>query len=163
MFIVLYGVNNLGKSTQAKLLVERLRKEGYAAEYLKYPVYDLEPSGPLINEYLRGGNPDELSRREVQILYAFNRTQFEPMLEKKLTAGIHIVAEDYIGTGLAWGVATGVDKKFLTRLNCRLRPEDLAFVFDGERFIEATESSTRLSSRWSRLQARKTSCCVSTE
>src|SRR3989344_7041055 len=102
-FIVIYGINNLGKSTQAKILVEKLGQEGFSAEYLKYTIYDLKPSGPIINDYLREGNRDNLSPREIQILYTMNRYQFESRLKDKLSQGVNIVAEDYTGTGLAWG------------------------------------------------------------
>ena len=105
--IVLYGINNLGKSTQAKKLVERMNAEGYRAQYLKYPIYDLTPSGTMLNAYLREGNPHQLSPREAQLIYVLNRTQTEPVIKKKLKEGIHIVAEDYIGTGLAWGIGGG--------------------------------------------------------
>lgn len=140
-FIVLYGINNLGKSTQAKLLVERLQKEGQQAEYIKYPIYDLKPSGPLINEYLRNGNPLNFTPRGIQLLYVLNRTQFETNLKAKLTEGIHVIAEDYVGTGIAWGMGGGVDEPFLKDLNVHLLKEDLAFLFDGKRFTEATEAN----------------------
>jgi dTMP kinase len=140
LFTVLYGINNLGKSTQAKLLVERMNAEGYKAEYLKYPIYDLEPSGPLINDYLRNSNPLKFTPRGIQLLYVLNRTQFEPVLKAKLEAGIHIVSEDYVGTGIAWGKGGGVDEPFLKDLNVHLIKEDMAFLFDGKRFTEATES-----------------------
>src|SRR3990167_10147152 len=81
-FIVIYGINNLGKTTQAKLLVEKLNAAGRRAKYLKYPIYDLSPSGPRLNEYLRGGNPEKLDARTAQILYAKNREQYEPTLLK---------------------------------------------------------------------------------
>lgn len=138
-FIVLYGINNLGKTTQAKLLVERFQKAGKTAEYLKYPIYSLEPSGTILNEYLRMDNPQNLSPREAQIIYALNRTQFEPSLKEKLNNGINIVSEDYTGTGIAWGAGAGVDEKFLKKINEHLLKEDIAFLFDGERFKEATE------------------------
>ena len=141
MFIVLYGINNLGKTTQAKLLVERMQKEGRAAEYLKYPVYDLHPSGTMLNTYLRQGNPFEFSAREVQTVYALNRTQYEPMLKEKLARGIHIIAEDYTGTGIAWGIGAGVAESYLKLVNDHLIKEDMAFLFDGERFTEATETN----------------------
>ena len=140
-FIVLYGINNLGKSTQAKKLVERLVAEGHKAEYLKYPVYDLEPSGKLINAYLREGNPYNLSAREAQIMYTWNREHYEPILKSKLEQGIHIICEDYVGTGLSWGIGTGVDEEFLKYTNKHLLKEDIAFLFDGERFLEATEKT----------------------
>jgi len=141
--IVIYGINNLGKTTQAKILVERLKKEGYKAEYLKYPIYDLEPTGPMINDYLRRDNPYNLTPREVQILYTLNRYQFEPRLREKLEQGINIVAEDYIGTGLAWGIGTGVDESFLKKINSSLLKEDLAILLYGERFKIAVENGHR--------------------
>jgi len=138
-FIVFYGINNLGKSTQAKQLVESLNNQGIKTEYLKYPIYDLAPSGVMLNAYLRGGNPYQLSAREAQMLYALNRTQFEPQLKSKLESGITVVAEDYTGTGLAWGMGGGVDEKFLKEVNSHLLKEDLAFWFDGERFSDGIE------------------------
>lgn len=138
-FIVLYGINNLGKTTQAKLLVERLLHEECQAEYVKYPQYAREPFGPLINQYLRGGNPYNFSAREFQILSVLNRTQTETELQEKLNSGIHMVAEDYVGTGIAWGMGAGVDEQFLKTINSHLFKEDLAFYFQGTRFAEGVE------------------------
>jgi len=133
-FIVIYGINNLGKTTQAKLLVNNIKKHNKQAEYVKYAHYDLAPSGTLINGYLRQGNPYNLSAREFQILQVLNRTQYQPILEEKLKKGIHIVAEDYIGTGLAWGIGSGVNPEFLKSLNKHLLKEDLAILFTGSQF-----------------------------
>ncbi|MEI7557326.1 MAG: hypothetical protein WCJ45_00255 [bacterium] len=138
-FIVFYGINNLGKSTQVKLLISRLKEHGITAEFLKYGVYDLKPSGEMLNEYLRLGNPYGFSPREFQLCHALNRTQYEPALKAKLDAGTWIIAEDYKGTGIAWGVGAGVDKDFLIRLNSHLLSEDLCILFDGERFVSGIE------------------------
>jgi len=140
-FIVLYGINNLGKTLQAKKLVDRLNSLGIKSEYLKYPIYDLSPSGRIINSYLREANPLKLTAREAQIIYTANRTHFEPVLLKKINEGINIIAEDYTGTGLAWGMGSGVDESFLKYLNSHLHKEDLAFYFDGERFKQAEEKN----------------------
>lgn len=140
-FIVFYGINNLGKTTQAKLLVEKFKTLGNKAKYLKYPIYDLEPSGFMINNYLRKGNPDDLSAREAQILYALNRSQYEPRLKQDLEDGFDIVAEDYWGTGIAWGAGVGLDKDFLLRLNQNFLREDLAFLFVGARFKSGFEEN----------------------
>lgn len=140
-FIVLYGINNLGKSTQAKLLVEMIKAHGEVAEHVKYPVYELVPSGVLLNNFLRSGNFHNLSPREAQIVYALNRSQYEPEIIKKLEAGVHVVAEDYTGTGIAWGIGNGVDEEFLTFINSHLLKEDVAILMDGARFIEAREAT----------------------
>lgn len=138
-FIVLLGINNLGKSTQAKLLVENLQNYGLKAEYLKYPIYDLEPTGPQINEIIRSGKKQELSEEELQEIYVQNRRDYQPELETKLSKGINIVAEDYVGTGLAWGVAKGAQLEKLLEQNEGLIKADLAILLDGERFTEAKE------------------------
>lgn len=137
--IVFYGINNLGKSTQARLLVEKLKEDGYQAEYIKYPLYNLEPSGRMLNDYLRNDNPLNLNAKEVQAIYALNRTQYQDELQKKLSAGINIVAEDYTGTGIAWGLGAGVSEKYLKDINSHLIKEDLAILFDGERFKQSIE------------------------
>lgn len=139
--ISLYGINNLGKTTQAKLLVENLKNLGYRAVYQKYAVYDIEPSGSLINSYLREGNPDGLSPDAMQVLQVLNRTQFEPELKKMLKEGNVVVMEDYTGTGIAWGTANGVKKEFLEKANSHLLKEDIAFFFYGNRFISAKEKN----------------------
>ncbi len=138
-FIVLYGINNLGKTTQAELLVKRLNRKGRKAEYLKYPIYDISPSGKILNNFLRNGNNYNLTAREAQIIYTLNRTQFETKLKSKLDKGINIIAEDYTGTGIAWGMGAGVEENFLKEINSHLLKEDLAFLFDGERFINSIE------------------------
>jgi thymidylate kinase len=139
--IVFYGTNNLGKSTQAKLLIENLKKLNIKAEYLKYPIYELKPSGRIINEYLRESNPHKLSAREAQIIYTLNRTQYQKELEKKLEQGINIIAEDYTGTGIAWGMGAGIDQSFLEEINSHLKKEDMAILFDGKRFKESIENN----------------------
>jgi dTMP kinase len=140
-FIVLYGINNLGKTTQAKLLVERLSEAGRKTRYLKYGVYDLVPSGVLLNEYLRKDNPKHLSPREFQMIHSLNRTQYEPKLLKDLHEGFDVVAEDYYGTGLAWGEGAGVEKDFLKYVNSHLLPADLSLLFDGQRFKDGLEKN----------------------
>ncbi len=140
-FIVLYGINNLGKTTQAKILNETIQKLGYQSEHIKYPMYNLEPTGPVINDYLRQGNPYGLNPREIQIFYAFNRFHYQSQLIKKLESGINIVAEDYTGTGIAWGMANGVDQQFLQAINEGLLLPDLAILMDGERFLKGMEKT----------------------
>lgn len=142
-FIVLYGINNLGKTTQARLLVKAIRRSGRRAEYVKYPIYDLEPAGKLINDYLRNGNPYNFSPRELQLLHFADRIKFENRLTEKLNRGVNIVAEDYFGTGMAWGIGNGVEPELLKYLYGFIYPEDVAILFDGERFLESVEKDHR--------------------
>ncbi|MAF24116.1 hypothetical protein CL634_00815 [bacterium] len=138
-FIVLYGINNLGKSTQAKLLVDYLNKLGKEAIYLKYPIYDLEPTGPKLNSILREGK--KVSAQEMQETYAQNRRDYEPQLIQMIKEDKIIVGEDYTGTGLAWGMAHGVSLEVLEEMNKDLLREDLSILLEGDRFMNSQEKN----------------------
>lgn len=139
MFIALYGINNIGKTTQAKRIVEKLKSEGKDAIYMKYPVYNIEPTGSFINEILRSGKKQKISEEELQMWFVLNRYQFEPKLKKMLSEGKIVIAEDYIGTGLAWGLVKGANLDWLIKINKYLKKEDLAILMDGPRKISAKE------------------------
>ncbi len=132
-FITLYGVNNIGKSTHAKLLAEHLQKNGFDVVYLKYPIYDLEPTGPEINRVLRLDGPQRISEKELQTLFMQNRRDYEPTIKKMLQEGKIIVAEDYTGTGIAWGTAKGLDQVWVEELNDGLMKEDFTVMITGKR------------------------------
>lgn len=139
--IVFYGINGTGKSTQSKMLKEVLVRNGKEAEYIKYPDYELEPTGPILNDYLRKGNPESLSAREFQILQALNRTHREPLMRALLEKGIYVVAEDYVGTSIAWGMGAEISKDFLIRINSHIYHEDIGVFLDGEPFTGAEEKN----------------------
>jgi len=140
-FIVIYGVNNLGKTTQAELLAERIKGEGEKSTVIKYPRYEVEPAGKLINEYLRGGNPYNFNPRELQLLHFIDRIFNQPFLFTALRKGINVIAEDYFGTSIAWGMANGVETDLLKYLNKFILPPDLAILLDGERFKDGIEAA----------------------
>ncbi len=137
--LAIYGVNNLGKTTQAKRLVDFLNRNKWEADYVKYPVYRQKPTGLYINQILRGNEAQKITEEEFQTWYVLNRFQYQPVIDKKINQGRIIVAEDYIGTGLAWGATKGASLDWLVELNKPLRPEDLAILFDGERFPDGKE------------------------
>lgn len=141
--ITFYGINNIGKTTHAQLLTKRLCEEGYDAVYIKFPVYDQEPTGKYLNNFLRNSTDKKqsISEQELQMWFTLNRFQFQPTLEKWLSDGKIVVAEDYIGTGIAWGMTKGADPEWLTMLNRDLRREDFALLLEGERALKAREES----------------------
>lgn len=145
-FIAIYGINGIGKTTQVELLVEFLKGKGKNASRLKYPVYDLEPEGPFIHKYLRDSRfrgQNELTTHELQKKYAENRTRYEPTLRERIEKGEWIVAEDYVGTGIAWGLTWGGELDYLEEINRNLFKEDMAILMQGDRFLTAIEKDHR--------------------
>jgi thymidylate kinase len=138
-FIVIYGPNNIGKSEQVRRLADGLRELGLSVVNLKYPIYDLRPTGPILNAILREGNPFGYTQEETQQIFADNRADFEPTLKGLLARNYWPVAEDYTGTGIAWGLTYGVPMQKLLDFNKDLLKEDFAICLDGERFSSGIE------------------------
>lgn len=145
-FIAIYGINGIGKTTQVELLVEYLKKKGKNVSRLKYPVYDLEPEGPFIYKYLRDPEfrkKNEITTHKLQKKYAENRMRYEPLLRERLDKGEWIVAEDYVGTGISWGLTWGGNLVYLEDVNDDLLKPDLEILMDGPRFLSAIEKDHR--------------------
>lgn len=144
--IAIYGVNGIGKTTQVELLVEFLRSKGKNASRLKYPIYDLEPEGPFLYKYLRDSKfrkKNELTTDELQKKYVDNRKRYQKKLIKRLEKGEWIVAEDYVGTGIAWGLTWGGNFEYLEKINRNLVVPDFCILMHGERFLTAVEKDHR--------------------
>lgn len=138
-FITIYGINNIGKSTQSERVVNKLLSLGHKAKHIKYPIYDLEPTGPFLNSVLRS-KKQKISEEELQLWFVMNRHQFEPELKKLLEDGYIVVAEDYVGTGIAWGIAKGLDEQWSEEINKYLLKSDLSILFEGTRDSNAKEN-----------------------
>ena len=157
-FIAIYGVNGIGKTTQTKKLVAFLQSCGKKASRLKYPIYDLEPEGPFIYQYLRDANfrsKNELTTHELQKKYVDNRKRYEKKLLERLSNGEWIIAEDYIGTGIAWGLTWGGDLEYLEKINKNLLKEDLSILMHGNRFTTAIEKNHRNESEEEKIKISK--------
>lgn len=137
--ITIYGINNIGKSTQTDLLVKKLCEHGYKALSLKYPLYNLQPTGSKLNRILRSKNGQAIDEKELQTLFWQNRKDYETTLRQLLADGNIVIAEDYTGTGIAWGMAKGLRRSWLENLNKNLLIEDFAFLLRGKRNLKAQE------------------------
>jgi dTMP kinase len=157
-FVTIYGINGIGKTTQVEFLVEYLKKQGKNASRLKYPIYDLEPEGPFIYKYLRDlqfRKDNEMTTDQLQLKYVKNRQRYEAKLIKRLEAGEWIVAEDYIGTGIAWGLTWGGNLEYQEAINKGLLQPDLSILMHGERFLTAVEKDHRNEMESERIQICK--------
>ncbi len=79
--IVIEGVDSVGKHTQTLLLVEKLKKEGHAAQLIDFPQYD-SFTGKIIKKYLTGGygSKEQLGAEIPSLFFAFNFFEFKDKL-----------------------------------------------------------------------------------
>ena len=140
-FITIYGVNNIGKTTHSKLLCKHIEEKGFKTYYLKYPIYNIEPTGPFLYKTLRNPEGQKIPEDELQLWFVLNRYQFEPELKKLLDDDYIVVAEDYTGTGIAWGMAKGLSEEWLVNANEHLLKEELSILIEGQRDLRAKEKT----------------------
>lgn len=115
MFITFEGVDGSGKTTQAKLLVERLRADG------REVVLTREPGGTALGEEIRalllhGGHV--VPWAEVA-LYAASRAQHvEELIRPALGRGADVVCDRYVDSSVAYqGIARGLGLERVLELN----------------------------------------------
>src|SRR5205809_4314606 len=104
-FIVLEGLDHSGKTTQCKCLVERLTKEGYKVESMRFPDRTT-PIGKLIDTHLK--SDVELSDEAIHLLFSANRWELHKIIMDKLSEGITIICDRYAYSGWAYGAAKGL-------------------------------------------------------
>lgn len=97
MFIVIDGIDGSGKATQARLLTERLTKEGVACEKIDFPRHGTPVFGELISECLAGKHGDfvHLDPKIASTLYALDRFEASAQIRAWLTEGKTVIADRF--------------------------------------------------------------------
>jgi dTMP kinase len=111
-FIVFEGIDGSGKSTQLKLLKNRLKKEGYGIMTIDFPQYGQKSAG-LVEEYLNGiyGSSTEVGPYRASIFYACDRYDASFKIKKWLKEGKSVIADRYFGSNVAHQGGKIADKK----------------------------------------------------
>ena len=100
-FIVFEGLDGSGKSTQTKLLIKRLKREGYKVATIDFPQHG-EKSASLVDEYLRGkyGTAEEVGPYRGSIFYACDRYDAGFKIRKWLEDGKIVIADRYLASNI---------------------------------------------------------------
>jgi dTMP kinase len=126
VFICIEGLDGCGKTTQAKMLVRRLRKSCDA-------IYTAEPSRGKIGRFIKKHylHGDKRSSGIVEaLLFAADRSEHvEKTVLPALKKGQIVVSDRYIYSSLAYQGATGLDLGWIKRINeYAIRPNLAIFI-----------------------------------
>lgn len=101
-FIVIDGTDGSGKTTQLKILKEKLISEGFNVEIADFPQYGAKSAG-LVEEYLNGkyGNPEEVGPYRASIFYAADRYDASFKIKKWLNEGKIVISNRYVASNMA--------------------------------------------------------------
>jgi len=128
-FICIEGLDGCGKTTQAKLLVRRLKRD--------YDViYTAEPSRGRIGRFIKKYclHTDKRGSSIVEALL-FAADRFEHVENEVLPAlgkGKIVVSDRYVYSSLAYQGAAGLDLEWIKKLNEHATRPDLAIFIDVE-------------------------------
>lgn len=116
-FITLEGIDGCGKSTQAKLLHQRLKEMGYQVLLTR------EPGGTVLAEEIRRviltPGKEELDPLAEILLYAASRAQHvNGLIRPALEVGEMVISERFVHSSLAYqGYGLGRDLKQIKEIN----------------------------------------------
>lgn len=101
--IVIDGGNGSGKTTQAQLLVEYLKKHSMPSKYVDFPQYYSSFHGKTVAKFLRGefGAIDQVSPYLASLAYALDRASIKNEMEDFLINGGFIIANRYATSSMA--------------------------------------------------------------
>ncbi len=99
--IVIDGTDGSGKTTQLKLLKEKLENEGYSVKETDFPQYNTKSAG-LVEEYLSGkyGQADEVTPYQSSIFYAVDRFDASFKIKQWLKDGYIVLSNRYVSSSL---------------------------------------------------------------
>jgi len=116
---VIEGADASGKATQAKLLKERLEKEGNPVSLFSFPRYETE-TGKMVKRYLNGefGSLDEVKPEFAALLYSLDKFAAAGEIEQALSSGKIVVCDRFTASNAAHQGAKFKDnegrKKFIS-------------------------------------------------
>lgn len=126
--IVIEGADRCGKTTQCARLVERMNGAGIVCESMRFPNRETE-IGKIIDSYLKGRC--DLSDRAIHLLFCANRWEMEPIIQRKLAAGITLVVDRWTYSGQVFTFIKGeVSAEWCGHPDLGLPTPDLAIFLD---------------------------------
>jgi dTMP kinase len=125
--IAFEGLDQSGKQTQAELLRDRLKEEGWKARLVSFPDYGTT-IGEEIARALQGER--EYGADVMQLLYIANRYERKPDLQRWLDGGLVLVCDRYVASSIAYGEAQGLDPVWLMEVQKFLPAPSLTIMLD---------------------------------
>ena len=127
MLIDLEGIDGCGKSTQCKLLKEKLERIGKNVIILKEPTN--EPHGQKLWDVLHGKR--KATNEEILEFFILDRKQHvEEKIQPALYQGTVVIMDRYYYSSMAYQVAGGLDVDYIRNKHDFAPTPDIVLIFD---------------------------------
>ena len=129
LFIVFEGIDGAGKTTQLRLLDERLRREGYDVVCLKEPTEG--PWGQKLRHLAQHGRQHVTPATELEWFLQDRREDVEHNIRPALACGQIVLLDRYYFSTMAYQGALQLDpEEIRARNEAFAPPPDLLFILD---------------------------------
>ena len=127
VLVNLEGIDGCGKSTQSKLLREKLEGEGEKVIILKEPTK--RPHGQKLWDVLHGKR--KATNEEILELFVLDRIQHvEEKIQPALDDGAVVLMDRYYYSSMAYQVAGGIDVEEIREKHVFAPKPDVVLIFD---------------------------------
>ena len=127
VLVNLEGIDGCGKSTQSKLLLEKLEEEDEKVIILKEPTK--RPHGQKLWDVLHGKR--KVFNEEILELFVLDRKQHvEEKIQPALDDGTMILMDRYYYSSMAYQVAGGIDVEEIREKHVFAPRPDVVLIFD---------------------------------
>ena len=127
VLVNLEGIDGCGKSTQSKLLREKLEEKGEKVLILKEPTK--RPHGQKLWDVLHGKR--KASNEEILELFVLDRKQHvEEKIQPALDDGTMVLMDRYYYSSMAYQVAGGIDVEEIRKKHVFAPKPDVVLIFD---------------------------------
>ena len=128
--IVFEGADKAGKTTQCAELYFALRQLGIPVARIAFPLRD--PQSPLSSTIMTCLNGEaKLHPYSEALLFAAERFTKQKEITDALEAGMTVLIDRYLFSGIAYASAAGVGRKFCFDINYGLLMPDLVILLDS--------------------------------
>ena len=144
MLIAFEGIDGSGKSTQAAMLGEVLRREGREVVLTREPTHG--PHGTKIRQSFTTGRLT--AQEELDLLVADRREHVGSLIKPALERGAVVIIDRYYYSTVAYQGARGLDPRGVLELNRSFAPKpDLVFLVDLDSRVALERISARAGGR----------------
>lgn len=158
-FIVLEGCDRSGKSTQCNRLATTLIQNDEPSVVLRFPDRSTV-TGQLLDQYLKG--KVHLDPEVAHLMFSANRWECQPKIQTLLNNGVHVIADRYSDSGIAYSMATGCERSWCEGTETLLIKPYMTIILDvdpavassrggyGDEIYENTDFQTKV---WNNLKS----------
>lgn len=132
MIIAIEGIDKAGKQTQTEKLCKTLKQHKSSFKIFHFPRYNTS-IGKTIKQHLHMSDNKRSTKRSLQALhclYAANKWEYLYAIQEACQKYDVVIIDRYLASNIVYGVANGLDKKWLNNLEYGLPKANLTILLD---------------------------------